>query len=254
MTLRRPWDVLPGQYLYLTLPSIPHYGIGYFQSHPFLIAWVDGSDVTVLIQRGKGFSESIFTAQNRSSVLVDGPYGHSPPLGEFDRVLFMASGIGIAAHLLSVKHLLEAHENQSARIRRLTLVWFLETSDQEAWAGQFLDLLHEMDRRHIFTVALYLPSSTSGGSRILNTNKNDRWIRTETNLDPSWFIYNEWSAEAGSMAISVCGNPFFEEAVRRAVHKSDKDIHFYTAEFHPEETPVSRLSNHRVVTTGKSNK
>jgi hypothetical protein len=63
----------------------------------------------------------------------------------------MASGIGIVAYLPAIKGLLEAHENQSARVRRITLPWLLETLgkilvffislnthaglDQEAWVS-----------------------------------------------------------------------------------------------------------------------
>ena len=128
ITLKRPWTVRPGQYIYLTLPGIGRHRAGFVQSHPYVIAWVDGSDITLLIQRNDGFSDSLFTSPNpRSSLVVDGPYGHNQPLDGYDKVLFVASGIGIAAHLLPIKHLLEAHENQSARVRRLTIVWFLET-------------------------------------------------------------------------------------------------------------------------------
>ncbi|OCL03054.1 hypothetical protein AOQ84DRAFT_303531, partial [Glonium stellatum] len=84
--------------------------------------------IVLLIQQCKGFSNTLTTAQGRSSAIVDGPYGGTQTLDRFDKVLFIASGIGITAHLLSIKYLLQAHDDQSARVRRLTLVWFLETT------------------------------------------------------------------------------------------------------------------------------
>lgn len=130
ITLTRPWKVVAGQYIYLTLPTEARHRLGLFQSHPYLIAWVDESrrEITLLIQKSDGFSNAAFSVQKpESSALVDGPYGHSLSLDGYDKVLFVASGVGISAHLLAMKHLLEAHHTQSARIRRLTLVWFLET-------------------------------------------------------------------------------------------------------------------------------
>ena len=128
ITLKRPWKVAPGQYIYLTHPSISLHQASFLQAHPYIIAWEEDTTITVLIQRDKGFTEALFTSPSlASSIIVDGPYGHSQPLDEYDKVLFIASGIGIAAHLLQIKHLLDAHNNKSARVRRVTLVWFLET-------------------------------------------------------------------------------------------------------------------------------
>lgn len=125
---KRPWKATPGQYVYLTLPKIAPHRLGFVQSHPYMIAWADERSIVLLIERAGGLSDTIFTSPHlRSSVIIDGPYGHEVPLNGFDKVLFMASGIGIAAHLLPIKRLLEAHEDQSARVRRLTLVWFLES-------------------------------------------------------------------------------------------------------------------------------
>jgi len=127
---KRPWNVQPGQYAYVTVPSIAKRRAAFIQTHPYVIAWVDkaNSEITLLIQRNKGFSSDFLDCSHTDpSVIVDGPYGHARSLDSYDTVLFLCSGIGIAAHLLSIKHLLEAHENKSARVRRLSLVWFLET-------------------------------------------------------------------------------------------------------------------------------
>jgi predicted ferric reductase len=132
ITLRRPWDVNTGGYVYITVPSLARRHGGFLQAHPYIIAWAEGADITLLIQRQSGFSNDMFTspAVSTSRVVVDGPYGHAQPLLRYDKVLFVANGIGIAAHLLPIRSLLEAHENQTARVRRITLVWFLETAGQ----------------------------------------------------------------------------------------------------------------------------
>ena len=44
----------------------------------------------------------------------------------YDKVLFIANGIDIATHLLSIRHLLIAHDEQTVRIRRLSLGYVLE--------------------------------------------------------------------------------------------------------------------------------
>jgi predicted ferric reductase len=163
ITLTRPWKVVAGQYIYLTLPTEARHRLGLFQSHPYLIAWADESrqEIILLIQKSDGFSNAVFSARNpESSALVDGPYGHSLSLDGYDKVLFIASGIGISAHLLAMKHLLEAHRTQSARIRRLTLVWFLETSGMHL-PQLFLQLLTVLRSRRM-GYEVYSPSIGHG--------------------------------------------------------------------------------------------
>ena len=63
-------------------------------------------------------------------IRVDGPYGSVESLEQFDKVFFVASGIGLAAHLLAIRHLIQTHNDKTSRVRRLSLLWFLET---EGW-------------------------------------------------------------------------------------------------------------------------
>ena len=131
--LRRPWKIYPGQYVYVTAP---HQGaLGLLQAHPYVIAWVEDSikprerRIVLLVETRRGFSKDIRYGQvEGESVLLDGPYGRSGKIDGYDKVLFLAQGVGIAAHLLYVRHLLEAHKRKTARVRRISLVWTIESS------------------------------------------------------------------------------------------------------------------------------
>lgn len=132
ITLSRPLQLHYGQYVHITVPSIPHTLIGRLQSHPYLIAWADGGvaepsrHVSLLIECRSGFSDRLRLCRSPTAVSFHGPYGSSQSLEIFDKVLFMASGIGVAAHLLAAKRLLQAHNAQTSRVRRVSLLWFLE--------------------------------------------------------------------------------------------------------------------------------
>jgi hypothetical protein len=121
-----------------------------------------------------------------------------------------------------------------------------------------------MDRRQIFTLVLYVPSLEAGGSETNNTTlrSSDRCFHTSQNLDMTWYIDKEATAEAGSMAvtgmsqlenfskrpmltITVCGTPHFEEAVRRGVKSNSHDIYITYSEFHPESTLTSQDAQQR---------
>lgn len=82
----------------------------------------------LLVQTHRGFTRRL-QMSSTSSALIDGPYGGSEieSLARYDKVLLMSCGIGLASHLGTAHHLLLAHNTQTARIRRLTLVWLLES-------------------------------------------------------------------------------------------------------------------------------
>jgi predicted ferric reductase len=132
---KRPWSVVPGQFIYLSLPHLRSLGLGLLESHPFMIAWVSDNEkghattITLLVQCYKGFTRRLQIAKNDTTALVDGPYGGlvARSFSDYDKILLMSNGIGIAAHLYTARYLLLAHDRQTARVRRLTLIWLLET-------------------------------------------------------------------------------------------------------------------------------
>ena len=73
--------------------------------------------------------------------------------------------------------------------------------DQEQWMKAFLESLLENDHRHIFTLAMFVPSAKIA-SGISPDRVSERCIRTNKPLDVAWFIQEESRAEAGSMAVS----------------------------------------------------
>lgn len=149
--LRRPWYIQDGQHIYLTIPVKNKLRYS-FQSHPYLIAWASedftkdfnpekpfdarhemtrtsSSKIQVLIGCREGFSREIQQkgVDYKTPFSIDGFYGRGPCLDGFDKVLFIAGGVGIAAHLLAIRHLLISHEKQTARVRRLSLLWHVHS-------------------------------------------------------------------------------------------------------------------------------
>ena len=121
-------QIRPGHYVYLTFPYLAGYPLSPFQAHPYVVAWKDGFDCTFLIQRESGISRHIFNLLRPGPrVLVDGPYGQVQSFEGYEKVLFVASGIGVAAHFLSIKALIEAEIAKATCVRRISLAWLVET-------------------------------------------------------------------------------------------------------------------------------
>lgn len=136
ITLKRAWESKSGQFLYLCIPRVRSLGLGIFESHPFMVAWdyagPEGQSTTrkvvLLVQPSTGFTKKLLKDRNNSFAIVDGPYGNNLySFKDYDTVLFLANGIGLTGILLSIRHLIVAHNNQTARVRRITLHWLLET-------------------------------------------------------------------------------------------------------------------------------
>jgi predicted ferric reductase len=133
--IKRPWIVQPGQFVYVSIPGSRRLGLGILENHPFLIAWASEDDhkqlktIALLVRVCTGFTRQLRLSNSVSRANVDGPYGGADTavLRSYDKILVMSSGVGIAAHLFTSLYLLRSHNEQTARVRRLSIVWLLES-------------------------------------------------------------------------------------------------------------------------------
>ncbi|WPH01233.1 Hypothetical protein R9X50_00407000 [Acrodontium crateriforme] len=252
VSLRRPWRVRHGQYAYITIPSIPRAAFATLQSHPYLLAWASeepshlSKEVTFIVEGRNGFSDRLRQCTEPRSVIVDGPYDQNIELDNFDKVLFVANDVGIVAHLLAIRHLLHGHDDKTVRARRISLLWMLKEREQENIARQYLERLMGKDTRRIFTILICYPKSVISEGDATD-HEIPRLFRTDTPLDLKWYFKTECSAEAGNMALSLCGTPQLEQHVRRALQRAFCDITLYTSAFKMDENMYSRELTRKIV-------
>ena len=131
--LSRPLDVQPGQYINVWIPSISAWS--FLQSHPFTVtSWAEGGQDTleVYIKSRRGFTRDLFCAAAEGSaarsrlLLFIGPHGISAPVGDYDNVLMIADGAGIAAQVPYLKKLIYGYNVRRVYTRRIHLIWQLE--------------------------------------------------------------------------------------------------------------------------------
>jgi predicted ferric reductase len=146
----RPWKVLPGQYVYISAPAVRIRSFAdpftmvrsFMEAHPFtVIWWEEGTDgkaeqFSVLVKAESGFTKALAETTHRQLRLcIDGPYGVSRNFDKYNSIhnsiLMIATGVGIAAHIPYVKHLIdsfpsvELNKDQEPR-RRIYIVWEVE--------------------------------------------------------------------------------------------------------------------------------
>ncbi|KJZ70774.1 hypothetical protein HIM_09824 [Hirsutella minnesotensis 3608] len=136
VVLSRPVRVRAGQYisLWLFMPSTSFHSL--FEYHPFMVAsWSDAPLATLdlLIEPRGGLTRHLLhrsqMRQDLCRAFFSGPHGNSVPVGQYEVVLMVASGYGIAAQLPYLKQLLHEYNSRKARSRRIHLVWELKTLD-----------------------------------------------------------------------------------------------------------------------------
>jgi NAD(P)H-flavin reductase len=128
-----------GQYICLWLPiSSPGFWNfwGIFQSHPFvIISWSEReqSSLELLIEPRGGMTRKLLNCSEDHKgglnclALFTGPHGISVPVEEYETVVLVASGFGIAAQLPYLKRLIHGYNACKSLTRRIHMVWQLKT-------------------------------------------------------------------------------------------------------------------------------
>lgn len=160
LQLARPCAIRPGQYIYLTILTSRLGSL--FQRHPFTVAWWDTtqterypSTIYIVIEPRHGWTKALLerlsdvvpslspehnpsdqtTESARAElefkccqgVWIDGPYGVTPDLAQFDTFVLFASHGGIFAQLPLVKCLAEKSKTNALAIRKIVLAWEADT-------------------------------------------------------------------------------------------------------------------------------
>jgi predicted ferric reductase len=131
VTLGRPMKVKAGQYVYLWMPSVSLWS--WMQTHPFMVtSWssVEQDTLELFVNARQGLTRKL---RDRAALggatsfltFVGGPHGISKSVSQYESVLVVASGFGIAGVISHLRKLLHGYNTSRSRIRRVHLVWQL---------------------------------------------------------------------------------------------------------------------------------
>lgn len=133
VTLGRPLGIGAGQCILLWMPSV---SLGsWMQSHPFVVtSWSPEKQNTLelFVQVRRGFTATLHQRASASGsasfcAFVMGPFGISHSLSQYETVVAVASNAGIAGVVPYLKQLLYSYNTLTGQIRRLHLVWEVDT-------------------------------------------------------------------------------------------------------------------------------
>lgn len=139
--LRKPLRIDAGRYVNLWVPSVSFWS--FLQTHPFMvISWAakEQDTLDLLIEPQRGLTrELLYHAKKGYTinpiVMFTGPHGRDIVMDDFNSILMVASGFGIAAHLPHLKKLIYGYNARAVRARRIHLVWQIKNKGRTRVPG-----------------------------------------------------------------------------------------------------------------------
>jgi ferric-chelate reductase len=228
----KPWNSLDNAQLPLLSESFPDQESwdarkAQFQgsSTPRLIFWIrpyDGWTRQLRRQCLRAPNQPVHT-----TILLEGPYGHSHPLWRYESLLMIVGGTGIAAavpylqdHLQrSANHCSSTSEGKS-RTRDIELVW---TTRQPAFLRELADReLNPMLSRDDFRASFYATGSSDRFRQDLNALGYTVQMGRPDLQSLILTRASEASAAGMKLAILVCGPAGMADEARAATHLATK--------------------------------
>jgi len=238
VTMARPWTFKPGQHAYLYMPSI-----SLWQSHPFTVAWSDEADrpdgdklpmdrhdvlgmrkttFSFVIRSRTGFTGNLYSralacvdGRMLTTCFVEGPYTAGHQMHSYGTVMLFAGGVGITQAVPHVRDLVAAYSNGTAAVRKIVLVWVIQTPEHLEWIRPWMTEILAMDkRREVLRIMLFVsrPRSTK---EIHSPSATVQMFPGRPNIDTLLGI--EMENQVGTLGVSVCGPGALSDEVRRAV-------------------------------------
>ena len=142
VALPRPLEVKAGQYVNLWLPTVSL--LSWTQTHPFMVtSWAPRKQnvLELFVQSRHGLTGKLRARTNLEgsvsyTAFIIGPYGHTVSVNQYESVLAVASGFGIAGVIPYLRQLLYGYNTSTSRVRRVHFVWQVATLGKNAllWA------------------------------------------------------------------------------------------------------------------------
>ncbi|PQK10246.1 hypothetical protein BB8028_0002g05700 [Beauveria bassiana] len=170
--LHKPLKIQAGQYINLWVPwaSLSSFA----QTHPFtVISWSEEPQeyLELFIQPVRGFTRDLMSLSaygpTTCIALFSGPHGKQSHMHEYENVVMIATGFGIAAQFPHLKKLIHDHHVQRTNVRRIHLIWKIEALDVGIAAQQLLNEALDEDKLYgdrILRISMY--SNINGISEV----------------------------------------------------------------------------------------
>ena len=178
--------------------------------------------VSLIIRSRTGFTSTLHARALAStsgpltvSALASGPHGPAPSFSSYGTVILFAGGVGITNQVPYVRHLVHSYTARTTALRRLCLVWIIQSPEHLEWIRPWMtEILAMPNRRDVLRIQLWVTrprsskevSSPSATVQMFPGRPNVRTI-----------VDMEMESRIGAMGVGVCGPGGLGDEVRAAV-------------------------------------
>ncbi|ELR09836.1 hypothetical protein GMDG_04319 [Pseudogymnoascus destructans 20631-21] len=166
----QPLAMDAGQYINLWIPSVSFWS--FLQTHPFTVISWDAKDqarLDLLIEPRRGLTQELLYHAKKGYtinplVMFSGPHRASLSMGEYESVLMVASGFGIAAFVPHLKKLIYSYNTRAVRTRCIHLVWQIKNEADGLAVQEVLNSALKEDKLDdgcILSISVYVESKNS---------------------------------------------------------------------------------------------
>ncbi|KAE8423658.1 FAD-binding domain-containing protein [Aspergillus pseudocaelatus] len=226
--VNRPFTVRAGMTVYIWMPGVSIFSALY--CHPFTIVWWENNDVgkatqiSLLVNKRNGFTRNLINHHAKEfTTWIDGPYGNSFDLGPYQRVLMLASGIGITAQIPYIRELLEIDANPT---RSIFVVWEVEDEANLRSVHDWMNELLTRDKHsYILRFGLYIPRSSEshGAPEPWNSLHNRIW-KMQGPIDTWKAVTQEFWKGPGNALVTVSAHEPIRTEIRKVIQANMEDI------------------------------
>ncbi|CEL09504.1 hypothetical protein ASPCAL12639 [Aspergillus calidoustus] len=237
--LPRPVKFEAGQYINLWIPSISLWS--WTQTHPFTVtSWSKSRQdiVELLVRPRNGLNADLLRYASvgaESSIsflaLFTGPHGVSEEVSQYESILVVASGSGIAVVIPYLKKMIYGYNTCTSQVRRLHLVWQVESVDMMTPALALINNLLKddiMDDGYILHISIYVRDGLKQNGLPFGQHKRVYFyqevpnyrniISLEASGDQIERLPNTWD-EQGRMLVMVSATNDLRDHIRKIVRE-----------------------------------
>jgi hypothetical protein len=135
----------------------------------------------------------------------------------YGTVLLFAAGVGITHQVPHVRDLVVGYSNNTAAVRKITLVWIIQSPEHLEWIRPWMTtILGLPKRRDVLKILLFVtrPRSTK---EIHSPSSSVQMFPGKPNI--AAVVDEEVRTRVGAMCVSVCGTGSLADDARRATRK-----------------------------------
>jgi hypothetical protein len=236
MQLRRHMKIRPGTHAYIRLEAVESWA-----SHPFSIAWIEGSSpdtldpekhdddpkatttVSFIVGVENGFTLKLYSKAMTSPHTIfttrgsfEGPYGGHHSLASYSHVVLFAGTTGLCHQLRYVQALVQGQRTGSVSAKRVVLVWIVRERQTMDWVRawlrsmncppDFLEVKIFITRDRVVPRRMWIEHDLPGFVTVMSGRPGVDVI-----------VGAEVQEQVGAMCVGVCGPGGLADDVRAAV-------------------------------------